>query len=73
MTDCIINLLYNLDVLTLFNLIIFDRTDFISKMQQNAPFCVLLKNNFRGGGGANPRPPAAFLDVLTLFNLIIIF
>ena len=33
-------------------------------MQQNAPFCVLLKNNFLGGGGggfvANPRPSTAF-------------
>ena len=33
-------------------------------MQQNAPFCVLLKNNVLGGGGggcvANPRPSTAF-------------
>jgi hypothetical protein len=28
-------------------------------MQQNAPFCVLLRNNFLGGGG-NPRPHTAF-------------
>ena len=28
-------------------------------MQQNAPFCVLLKNNFLGGG-ASPRHPTAF-------------
>ena len=27
-------------------------------MQQNAPFCVFLKNNF-WGGGANPRPLTA--------------
>ena len=25
-------------------------------MRQNAPFCVLLKNNFLGGFVANPRP-----------------
>ena len=30
-------------------------------MQQNAPFCILLKNNVLGGGGvANPRSPTAF-------------
>ena len=31
-------------------------------MQQNAPFCILLKNNFLGGGwvGASPRHPTAF-------------
>ena len=29
-------------------------------MQQNAPFCVLLKNNVLGGGVANPRSPTAF-------------
>ena len=29
-------------------------------MQQNAPFCVLLKNNVLGGGRvANPRSPTA--------------
>ena len=29
-------------------------------MQQNAPFCILLKNNFLGGFVANPRPSTAF-------------
>ena len=29
-------------------------------MQQNGPFCVLLKNNFLGVGVANPRLPTAF-------------
>ena len=29
-------------------------------MQQNGPFCVLLKNNFLGVGVANPRPPTDF-------------
>ena len=28
-------------------------------MQQNAPYCVLLKKKF-WGGGANPDPPTAF-------------
>ena len=29
-------------------------------MQQNAPFCVLLKNGGGGGFVANPRPSTAF-------------
>ena len=36
----------------------FDYTDFISKMQQNAPYCVLLKKKFWGGGKS--RPPYRF-------------
>ena len=30
-------------------------------MQQNAPFCVLLKNNFLGGGGGQTLDPLPLL------------
>jgi hypothetical protein len=32
----------------------FDYTDFISKMHQNAPFCILLKKNSARGWGQTP-------------------
>ena len=39
----------------------FDYTDFISKMQQNAPYCVLLKKKFWGGGGGQIQTPLPLL------------
>ena len=36
-------------------------------MQQNAPFCVLLKKQFRGGGGPRPLPTAFSLSRVGMY------